>query len=132
MRIHVTANGKHTSISVDETLIDYLGARMVQDRPKLHTNAQRQQEIAKEYIRDVILQQPDLPTKNVSQYVQRTIISVIAAGELESIIEARGPRYESGPVDLASLFGGDAQAAAKAVEQAKSKLTPLASPLQKA
>lgn len=127
MRISITLSGKATTISVDDTLMDYLGATMVKNSPRLHTNAKRQQEMAKEFIRDVILQLPDVPNRDVSQYVQRKIICAVAADGLDAIIDTRGPRYKKEPANLARLFGGDAQAAARAVEQAKSKLTPLAS-----
>lgn len=93
MRIHVTANGKHTSISVDETLLDYLGARMVQKRPKLHTNAQRQLELAKAQIQEFVRESRTLPEKNLSQYVQSMIVEQIINPELQTILDARGPRH---------------------------------------
>ena len=104
MRISITLNGKATTISVDDTLMDYLGAYVVKDKPKLHKNAKRQQDWSKQFIRDVVLQRTDVPAKDLSQFVQRHIIHAIAADGLVDIIAERGPRYKKEPVDLASMF----------------------------
>ena len=109
MRISITLKGKATTISVDETLMDYLGAYLVDDKPKLHKNAKRQQEWAKQFIREVILVRPDVPSKDLSQYVQRHIIEAIAAPGLADIIETRGARYKKEPFDVASLFASPAE-----------------------
>ena len=93
MRIHVTANGKPTSISVDETLIDYMGAKAVLKRPNLHTDAQRQFELAKEAIQEFVRESKTLPEKNLSQYVQSVLIQNIASSELQASVDARGSRH---------------------------------------
>lgn len=121
MRISITLNGKATTISVDDTLMDYLGAVLVKSSPKLHARAKRQQDMAKSCIRETILQQADVPSKDLSQYVQRMIIHMIAEHGLADIIQSRGPRYKKEPFDIASLFGGDRQAADQAVQNLKSK-----------
>lgn len=93
MRIHVTANGKATTVSVDDVLIDYLGAITVRKNPKHHTDAKRQHEGAKRAVQKLVLSADDLPQKNLSQYVQKTIIEHIATPDLEAILTARGARF---------------------------------------
>lgn len=104
MRISITLYGKATTISVDDTLMDYLGAHVVKDKPNLHKNAKRQQDWSKQFIRDVVLQRADVPVKDLSQFVQRHIIHAIAADGLVDIIAERGPRYKKEPADPAALF----------------------------
>ena len=100
MRISVTFSGKATTISVDDTLIDYLGAFLVQDKPKQHSNAEGQLKAAKKYIRNTILKRPNVPSQELSQYVQRIIIHTIAAPELCDILITRGERYKKEPFDV--------------------------------
>ncbi|MES2947519.1 MAG: hypothetical protein V4858_03160 [Pseudomonadota bacterium] len=95
MRIHVTANGKATSISVDETLVDYLGAHFVRNEPKLHANAERQLERAKGRIQEFVRTSKGLPDKDLSQHVQRVILSYIVNPDYEKILETRGPRFDA-------------------------------------
>lgn len=125
MRISITLEGKATTISVDDTLMDYLGAYLVAEKSKLHTNAKRQQEWAKQYIREVILMRPDVPGKDLSQYVQRHIIHAIAAPGLADIIEARGARYKKQPFDVASLFASPAEFARAQAEARRMAAMPL-------
>lgn len=125
MRISITRSGKATTISVDDTLMDYLGASLVKSSPKLHTNAKRQQQLAKEFIRESILGGSEPPIKDLSQYVQRMIIHSIAETGLAAIVEARGPKYKRESLDIACLFGGDRHAADLAVQEMKQKLTPV-------
>lgn len=122
MRIHVTANGKATSISVDETLIDYLGARAVRNKPNLHTNAEEQLEKAKNGIQEFVRTSKDLPDKNLSQYVQKMIIENIVNPEFEKILEARGPRFDAKAKRAALLSDPANQARLK--EAAEWKPTP--------
>ncbi|WP_263406623.1 hypothetical protein [Candidatus Dactylopiibacterium carminicum] len=42
MRLHVICHGKKTTISIDDILMDYLGAWLVEDEPKLHAKAKTQ------------------------------------------------------------------------------------------
>lgn len=105
MRLHVTCHGKQTTVSIDDQLIDYLGAWIVEDHPQYHTRAKKQQDEAKAYIkRYVATIGDDLPTKNLSQHIQAFIIQVIAAPGLEAIIKARGPRYQKSKPDLRAMF----------------------------
>jgi len=126
MRISITLDGKATTISVDDTLMDYLGAYLVAEKPKLHKNAKRQQEWAKQYIREAILTRSDVPGKDISQYVQRYILHAIAAPGLADIIEARGARYKKQPFDVASLFASPAEYARAQAEVMRSVATPVA------
>ena len=125
MRISITLKGKATTISVDDTLMDYLGAYLVAEKSKLHKNAKRQQEWAKQYIRGEILTRPDVPGKDLSQYVQRHIIHAIAAPGLADIIEARGARYRTQPVDAASLFTSPAEFARAQAEAERMAAMPM-------
>lgn len=125
MRISITLEGKATTISVDDTLMDYLGAYLVAEKSKLHKSAKRQQEWAKQYIREVILMRPDVPGKDLSQYVQRHIIHAIATPGLADIIEARGARYKKQPFDVASLFASSAEFARTQAEAARIAAMPL-------
>ncbi len=114
MRLHVICHGKKTTISIDDILMDYLGAWLVEADPKLHVKAKVQHTFAQDYIKRYIAKMGDrLPTKNISQNVQAFIIRSIAAPGLEEIIKARGPRYKKEKLDLSSLIPDfDAQVAA--------------------
>lgn len=92
MKFHATINGKPSSISVDDVLIDYLGAWYLDQRKEVTTNAKSHYESCKKVIK-ILINSPELPSKNISQFVQSEIIKMIAAPHLESIIVARGPRY---------------------------------------
>jgi hypothetical protein len=92
MKFHATINGKPSSISVDDVLIDYLGAWYLDQRQEVTTNAKSHYESCKKVIK-ILINSPELPSKNISQFVQSEIIKMIAAPHLESIIAARGPRY---------------------------------------
>ncbi len=126
MRIHVTANGKATSISVDETLMDYLGAHFVRDKPKLHTDAEKQLELAKIRIQEFVRSSKELPDRDLSQFVQNVILSYIVNPEYEKILETRGPRFDAKAkraADLrehaAFLSNPDNQALIKSVQEWK-------------
>lgn len=100
MRLHVTYHGKKTTISLDDQLVDYLGAWLVENQPKRHGNAKKQYEMATDHIRRYIAAAANadvLPAKNLSQYVQAHIIESIAAPYIAPILKARGPRYKSAP-----------------------------------
>lgn len=127
MRISIKINSKATTISVDDTLIDYLGAWLVADAPKYHGRARHQQVRAKNFIREHILSSPALPGKDISQFVQRRIIQLIAAEGLGAIIDKRGPRYKKEKFDIATLFGGDREAAEQAMQRVGGTLKPLTS-----
>lgn len=105
MRLHVTCHGKKTTISIDDQLMDYLGAWLAEVDQKFHGKAKWQHEQALAYIRRYVARQgDDLPTKNLSQHIQGLIVRLIAAPGLDSIIEARGPRYKkSRPDPLATI-----------------------------
>lgn len=92
MKFHATIKGKSTSISIDDLLIDYLGAWALDEDPKAQTNALEHYKVCKDAIKR-LCEVPGLPSKNVSQFIQGEIIKLIAAPHLKSIIEARGPRY---------------------------------------
>ncbi|TXT37431.1 MAG: hypothetical protein FD135_3607 [Comamonadaceae bacterium] len=92
MKFHVTLKGKPTSISVDDVLVDYLGAWVVRNFPKYHSQAKFQYNEAKDFIK-VLCDDPALPNKNVSQFIQAKIIRRISEPHLAPIIETRGPRY---------------------------------------
>lgn len=94
MRIHVTANGKATSISVDETLMDYYGAHLVTESPKLHTNAEKQFKRAKKSIQNFVRTSENLPEKDLSQYIQKILIENIVGPHLDQILKVRGPRFD--------------------------------------
>lgn len=92
MKFNVTLKGKQTSISVDDVLIDYFGAWLLEESPKLHGNAKEHFKTSKDYIKR-LCRELDLPNKNVSQFIQQQIIELIAAPHLKGIIDIRGPRY---------------------------------------
>lgn len=92
MKFNVIIKGKPTSISVDDVLIDYFGAWLVEGRPSKINNAKAHHDEVKKNVRR-LSNDIDLPKNNVSQFIQAKIINLIAAPQLESIIEARGPRY---------------------------------------
>lgn len=92
MQIHVTLKGKPTTVSVDDVLFDYFGAWLLDESTKLHSKAKAHHDISKEYIKKLCAS-PELPSKNVSQFIQQEIIKLIAAPQLENIIKTRGPRY---------------------------------------
>ncbi|WP_127913404.1 hypothetical protein [Enterobacter roggenkampii] len=72
MRIHVTLNGKKTTISIDDLLFDYLGAWLVEQRPKLHSKPKEQYDQAKSQIRKYVQDNAEkLPSKNLSQHIQK-------------------------------------------------------------
>lgn len=93
MQIHITLKGKPTTVSVDDILFDYFGAWLVDESPELHSKAKTHHDRSKNAIKR-ICRDPDLPIKNVSQFVQQRIIELIAAPHLKGILEIRGPRYE--------------------------------------
>lgn len=123
MRISITLHGKATTISIDDTLMYYLEAYVVKDKPTLHKNTKRQQEWAKQFIREVVLQRPDVPSKDLSQFVQRHILHAIAADGLIDIIAERGPRYKKEPADPAALFSSREE-----YERVKASMQTLANP----
>lgn len=92
MRIHVTYRKKNTTISVDDVLIDYLGAWYLADHPELHKNAERQLAAALGAVRRIVkgIEQMQ-PDGTLSSQVQRMIIEQIAKPGLAEIIKARGP-----------------------------------------
>lgn len=92
MKFNVTLKGKPTSISIDDVLIDYFGAWLVEGRPLKIKNAKAHHDEVKKNVRR-LSNDLDLPKNNVSQFIQAKIIKLIASPQLESIIEARGPRY---------------------------------------
>ena len=98
MRVHVTCKGKKTTVSVDDVLIDYLGASLVAKYPKFHKNAKFQLEQALDMIRryaEVCAEEPSEDT--LSSRVQAAIIRGIAAPGLADTIHVRGPRYKKAP-----------------------------------
>ncbi len=105
MRIHVTLNGKKTTISIDDLLFDYLGAWLVEQRPKLHSKSKEQYDQAKSQIRKYVQDNAEkLPSKNLSQHIQNAILEIIMPKELNEIIEKRGPRYEKKKLDVPTIL----------------------------
>lgn len=92
MQIHVTLKGKPTTVSVDDVLFDYFGAWLLDESPKLHSQAKAHHDVSKKYIKK-LCSSLELPSKNISQFIQQKIIEFIAAPQLENIIKTRGPRY---------------------------------------
>lgn len=100
MRLHVICHGKKTTISLDDQLVDYLGAWLVEHHPKWHGNAKKQHEMATAHIRryiEVAAKADVLPPTNLSQHVQAYIIESIAAPCIAPILKVRGPRHKSEP-----------------------------------
>ena len=105
MRLHVTCQGKKTTISIEDQLIDYLGAWLVEKLPRYHNNAEKQLDKAKDYIRRYLAAADGaevLPAKNLSQHVQAHIIELIAAPYIADILKARGPRHAIAPARQAA------------------------------
>lgn len=93
MRLHVIYQGNKTTISIEDQLVEYLGALLVKNRPEWHGDAKVQLDIATGFIRDNIFQVSELdhlPTKNISQYVRSRIINWIAEPVILEIIDIRG------------------------------------------
>lgn len=93
MRLHVIYQGNKTTISIEDQLVEYLGALLVKNRPEWHGDAKVQLDIATGFIRDNIFQVSKLdhlPTKNISQYVRSRIITWIAEPVILEIIDIRG------------------------------------------
>lgn len=94
MRIHVSYQGKKTTISVDDKLIEYLGAYLVQHTEKYHSNAKFQAFLALDKIRNFVSEEGEiggLPSKNLSQYVQSRVINWIIDPVIVDILSVRGP-----------------------------------------
>ena len=105
MRLHVTHHGKKTTISVDDILMDYLGAWLVEEDETLHPNAKKQLQKATSFLQRYVTRYTDsLPEKNLSQHVQGRVIQLIAAPHLANILKARGPRYVKPKFDISTLF----------------------------
>jgi len=96
MRIHVTHYDKVTTISIDDQLVDYLGAILVKDDPKSWEyksgNKQRKKAIA-EIKRQLAVDASYglLPTKNLSQHVRKMVIKWIAHPAISKILAYRNP-----------------------------------------
>lgn len=102
MRIHVTHNGKNTTISVDDVLIDYLGAWLREGQPEFYTQADKQLNVAIETVRRYVKLIEKMPSAGtLSSQVQRLIVEQIAKPGLAEIIKARGPlpKKERKPVE---------------------------------
>lgn len=99
MRIHVTYRGKKTTISIDDVLLDYLGAWMVEGHQEHYAEAKFQMDLAISQARKFAtnLEKSGAAARNLSQQVQGLIIGAISAPRLIDIIEARGPRYKKPP-----------------------------------
>lgn len=99
MRVHVTYFGKKTTISVDDVLVDYLGAWIVEGRERFYADSKTQFENAVKQIRRFVsnLEEDGGAATNLSQQVQSLIIEAIAGNGLKDILKARGPRYQKPP-----------------------------------
>lgn len=109
MRIHVTYKGKNTTISVDDVLIDYLGAWLREGQPEFHSKADKQFNAAVERVRKYVWIIERIPSEGtLSSQVQKMIIEEIAKPGLDEIIKARGPlpkkqrKPDGPPADLSN------------------------------
>lgn len=114
MRVHITCHGKKTTVSIDDLLIDYLGAWLVAEHPHLHSKAKKQHDYAIGYIKQYVEKKGEFfPEKNISQHIQAFIIRMIAAPGLADIIETRGSRYQKKQTDSETLAKWQAEMEAK-------------------
>lgn len=99
MRVHVTYFGKKTTISVDDVLVDYLGAWIVEGKEHFYADPKIQFENAVKQIRRFVsnLEEDGGTATNLSQQVQSLIIEAVAGNGLKDILNARGPRYQKPP-----------------------------------
>lgn len=94
MRIHVSYQGKKTTISVDDKLIGYLGAYIVKNTQKYHSDAKLQAYLALQEIRALVSKEGEtggLPSSNLSQHVQSRVINWIIDPVIVDILSVRGP-----------------------------------------
>lgn len=92
MRIHVRYNGKQTTISVDDVLVDYLGAWCCSEQPEFHLDSKVQMKMVLETVRKLVkTAESEGSNATLSGRVQGMIIRVIAQEGLEKIVKARGP-----------------------------------------
>lgn len=105
MRVHVTVRGKRTTISVDDVLIDYLGAYLVREHSRKHHSFDDQQRAAKACIARALADDVDVPERNLSQHIQALIIKRIAAPGLDEILAKRGaPKPKRGNLSEAEVL----------------------------
>lgn len=92
MRIHVRHNGKKTTISVDDVLVDYLGAWCCSGQPEFHLDIKVQMKMVLDVVRRIVnAAESEDTTAPLSGRVQAMIIKLIAQEGLRDIVEARGP-----------------------------------------
>ena len=92
MRIHVKYHGKLTTISVDDVLIDYLGAWSCLEQPEFHLDHRLQFKRVLEIVRKfVTFAESEDSNAPLSGRVQSLIIKLIAQDGLKDIVESRGP-----------------------------------------
>ena len=92
MRIHVRYHGKQTTISVDDVLVDYLGAWCCSEQPEFHLDSKVQMKMALEVVRKLVkAAESEDSSAPLSGRMQGLIIRVIAAEGLGDIVKARGP-----------------------------------------
>lgn len=91
MRIHVTYQGKKTTVSVENILIDYFAAWLAEDYPDSHANAKAQLIAATEGVQRYVEGLTPSPSKDtLSSRVQEMIIHKIAKPGLGAIVQMRG------------------------------------------
>lgn len=119
MLVHVTISGKKTTVSIDDVLMDYLGAWIVRGDPSLYGKAKRQQQEARKCVRDRLVKMNDAPSKNLSQFIQECIIRLIVDEQLTSILDVRGDPYKapSRKLDDESLMTWSAMAGLKSASK---------------
>ena len=92
MRIHVRYHGKNTTISVDDVLVDYLGAWCCSEQPEFHLDSKVQMKMVLESVRKLVkVAESEDSSAPLSGRVQAMIIRLIAQDGLKDIVEARGP-----------------------------------------
>lgn len=92
MRIHVRYRGKKTTISLDDVLVDYLGAWCCSGQPEFHLDSKVQMKMVLEVVRKIVKgAESEDSSAPLSGRVQSMIIRIIAQEGLGDIVKARGP-----------------------------------------
>lgn len=119
MLLHLTFNGKKTSVLLDDTLMDLVGAVAVQHRPEWHADAERQHKEGRALARRAAKKISPILLRahkeTLTRVLTRTLLLYVASDELLDIVEKRGPRYDAAKArkeELNRLFSTPAERAA--------------------
>ncbi len=102
MRIHVP-QPKPTTVSVDDWLMELLGAALVLDCPSLHADAKKQAARAKHFVRNAAERIEPTSCDSLSRAIQHAILKRIADPQVIAILSVRDSAEAKAKADAAYL-----------------------------